>query len=79
MALGAIPYLEAFNREISLLFPRDNQKRDKLAVANLMSRGVLNSKNIISKIMMPEMADEAYRLLQENPEENLTIIFEWKN
>jgi bacteriochlorophyllide a dehydrogenase len=74
-----IPYMEAFNREISLLFPRDNQKRDKLAVANLMSRGILNSENIISKTVAPEAAADAYHSLQENPEENLTVIFDWQN
>ena len=72
-----IPYNTAFNKEISVLFPRSKQKRDQIAVLDLMKEKSLDVENLISEVISSEKAPECYKALQEPGNTKLTYIFKW--
>ena len=73
-----IPYNTVFNKEITVLFPRANQKRDRLAVMNLMKRKLLNMKDLITGLYPFGKAPECYEILK-NPSQpgTLTFVLQW--
>lgn len=72
-----IPYHTAFQKEISILFPRANQHRDQIAVLDLMKRKLLNVANLITEVHHPEKAAECYKSLQSPENTALTYAFQW--
>jgi 3-hydroxyethyl bacteriochlorophyllide a dehydrogenase len=54
------PYDLAFQREATLLFPRDCQPRDEQTVLELMAQGRLQVEDLISGIFAPEEAPLVY-------------------
>ncbi len=74
-----IPYHDAFNREISVYFPRSQQKKDRLSVLDIMDRGLLKMHGLTDGVHSFESAPACYGALG-NPKRvrALTFIFEWK-
>jgi len=73
-----IPYNIVFNKEIKVLFPRANQKRDRVAVLDLMKRKFLDVKGVISGVHPFAKASECYKTLM-NPSQSgiLTSVLKW--
>lgn len=70
-------YHAAFFREPRFLFPRDEQPRDQRAVLDLMSRGLLRVRDLISAVLPPEDAPSAYADLLARRPGLLTVAFRW--
>lgn len=73
-----VPYDEVFLRELQLLVPRDMQPRDLGAVLDLLARKRLFARDLISAVLEPGAAPEAYAGLRERPAELLTVAFDWR-
>ncbi len=71
------PHPPAFDREMSILLPRDRQPRDVAAVFDLMSRGKLPAAKLISDVRPPASAQQAYADLREKRNQYQTIAFQW--
>lgn len=71
------PHPPAFDREMSILLPRDRQPRDVAAVFDLMSRGKLPAAKLISDVRPPAAAQQAYADLREKRHQYQTIAFKW--
>ncbi|HHW86706.1 MAG TPA: zinc-binding alcohol dehydrogenase [Chloroflexi bacterium] len=71
------PYLAAFDREMTFLLPRDRQPRDVAAVFDLMARGRLAVRPLISEVRPPADAAASYDDLRYRRERYLTIAFQW--
>jgi threonine dehydrogenase-like Zn-dependent dehydrogenase len=71
------PHQPAFDKEMSILLPRDRQPRDVAAVFDLMSRGKLPAAKLISDVRPPESAQQAYIDLREQRSQYQTIAFQW--
>jgi 2-desacetyl-2-hydroxyethyl bacteriochlorophyllide A dehydrogenase len=74
----SIPYGEAFMREMTFLVPRDVQPRDQRMVMDLMARGVLKVRDLISDVRPPERAAETYAELRARNSSLLTVAFQWR-
>lgn len=72
-----IPYNTVFNKEITVLFPRNNQQRDQIAVLDLMKQKSLNVANLITEVHPPENAAECYKSLQSPNNTKLSYVFKW--
>lgn len=72
-----IPYHTVFNKEITVLFPRNNQQRDQIAVLDLMKQKSLKVANLITEVHPPENAAECYKSLQSRNNTKLTYAFKW--
>lgn len=72
-----VPYMAAFMKELSLLFPRDTQPRDVRAVLDLIARGRLPLDGIVSDVRRPEAAPETYAELTDPGAKILTAAFRW--
>jgi 3-hydroxyethyl bacteriochlorophyllide a dehydrogenase len=73
----ALPYQEAFQKEVTVLIPRDTQPRDLRAALDLMRRGKLHARDLISDVRPPERAAEAYAELQAAKGGMMTVAFGW--
>lgn len=73
-----IPYSIAFERELQLMVPRDLQPRDLRAVLDLLARGRLRARDLISAVVAPSAAAEAYTELRAHPERLMTLAFDWR-
>ena len=71
-------YHEAFGRELSVHFPRDNQSRDILAVIGLLASGKLSTADLVSEECDPGDAQRVYSELRASKPGLLTAVFRWK-
>lgn len=74
----AVPYQEAFMKELTLLIPRDQQPRDLRTVLDLMQRGRLVVRDLIGEVLLPEDAPRIYDGLRANKSGLLTAAFRWR-
>jgi 2-desacetyl-2-hydroxyethyl bacteriochlorophyllide A dehydrogenase len=74
----SIPYQAAFMAEVSFLLPRDQQPRDLRSVLDLMRRGKLHVRDLVSDIRKPEQAAETYAELRDPAGRLLTVVFDWR-
>ncbi|MCC7208294.1 MAG: zinc-binding alcohol dehydrogenase [Anaerolineae bacterium] len=74
----ALPYLPAFMKEITLLVPRDQQRRDLATVLDLIGRGKLQVRDVASQVCTPEQAPHAYDDLRAGKGALLTAAIRWK-
>ncbi|MBI5667425.1 MAG: zinc-binding alcohol dehydrogenase [Chloroflexi bacterium] len=72
-----IPYQPAFLKEMSFWLPRDVQPADVRVVLNLMARGKLPARDLISEIRSPEEAQRTYDQLRDPACGLLTVAFRW--
>lgn len=73
-----IPYQPAFRKELVLLMSRDEGPRDLRTVLDLMQRGRLRTRDLISAVVSPERAPEIYQSLKTQSD-ILTAVFQWGN
>lgn len=73
----AIPYQEAFIKQLTFMVPRSAQPRDIRAVLELAAAGRLALRDIVSDVRPPEAAPETYAELQRAPGSLLTVAFDW--
>jgi len=66
-----------FMKEFVVVSPRDTDPRDYPAAAGMIGSGALRVGDIITCRSRPEDAPDAFRVLLENPDEHLTIVFDW--
>lgn len=72
-----IPYGPAFKRELQLLIPRDRQPSDMRTALELVHRGKLQVRDLVSTVRPPEDAPEVYAALAERNSPLLTAAFRW--
>lgn len=75
----AVPYQAAFQRELHILLPRDQQPRDTHAVLDLIRRGKLAVRDLVSQVAAPEDAPAIYAALQRPTSGLLTAAFRWSS
>jgi 3-hydroxyethyl bacteriochlorophyllide a dehydrogenase len=71
-----LPYQEVFAKELTILVPRNVQSSDLEAVLDLMHRGRLKVRDLVSDVRPPEAAADAYRELRES-RDGMTVVFRW--
>jgi 2-desacetyl-2-hydroxyethyl bacteriochlorophyllide A dehydrogenase len=71
-------YHQAFYRELSVLFPRDNQARDIEAVLRFIAGGQLNTRDLISEVCKPQEALRIYAALRATKPGLVTVVFNWQ-
>jgi 2-desacetyl-2-hydroxyethyl bacteriochlorophyllide A dehydrogenase len=72
-----IPYDAIFRRELQVLVPRDHLLADLNTVLDLMARGRLSLRELISDIREPVEAQETYDTLRTSKGGFLTAAFRW--
>ena len=75
----AFPYREAFQRQVSLVFPRDSTIQDQRATLALIDAGRLRLDDLLTQIADPADAADTYAALSQ-PETNdrtLGVAFRW--
>lgn len=72
-----LPYQAAFLKELTFLMPRDCQPRDFRAVLDLLGRGKLILRDLISDVRRPDEAPQAYQQLQSKDPSLMTVAFQW--
>jgi len=75
----AFDYHDFFRKEASIHLPRDCQPEDIAAALDLMRRGKLKTRDLVSEVYAPERAAEAYQTLLEGKGDTLTVAFDWKD
>lgn len=73
-----VPYFPAFRKELTILHPRDRRPRDMRAALDLIHRGKLVVRDLVSQVRPPEEAPEAYAALRERSGDVLTVVFRWR-
>jgi 2-desacetyl-2-hydroxyethyl bacteriochlorophyllide A dehydrogenase len=71
-------YHQAFYRELSVHFPRDNQARDLQAVLRFLASGRLKARDLISEVCKPGDAQRIYSALRAAKPGLLTAAFQWR-
>ena len=71
-------YHQAFYRELSVHFPRDNQARDLQAVLRFLASGSLKARDLISEVCEPGDAPRIYAALRAAKPGLLTAAFQWR-
>jgi 2-desacetyl-2-hydroxyethyl bacteriochlorophyllide A dehydrogenase len=73
----SVPYDSAFLREMSLHVPRNEQMRDRGIVLELIQRGTLSLKSIITDVRKPEDAQATYTELGKPDPDLMTVVYDW--
>ena len=76
--LFEVSYRAMFSAEATILTPRDHQHRDLRAAMDLLSRGKLKLRDLISDVRTPDSAPKTYKELAENKGSLLTVAYKWK-
>lgn len=74
----SLPYDEAFQREVSILFPRDQTSKEVGQVLRSMAEGQLRVADLISRVLSPIDCQSVYDDLRARQEDLLTAVFRWK-
>ena len=70
-------YRQAFQRELSVHFPRDNQARDIRAILGFLADGRLKTLDLVSEQCEPADAPRIYSELRAAKPGLLTAVFRW--
>jgi 2-desacetyl-2-hydroxyethyl bacteriochlorophyllide A dehydrogenase len=73
-----VPYQLAFARSLTLLLPRDMTRPDLLAVLDLIGRGKLRVRDLVSAVRPPDQAPQTYAELRDPTTTLLTAAFKWR-
>lgn len=73
----SFPYHSCFNREMTLIFPRDRRKEDVEECLSLLSGKALSTTSGDYQILSYRDHQEAYSILSSPDLEELTIMFRW--
>jgi threonine dehydrogenase-like Zn-dependent dehydrogenase len=74
---AVLNYDQAFAREISVYFPRDNQACDIEVILGLFAEGRLKARDLISERGAPADAPRIYSDLRAARPDLLTAVFQW--
>jgi threonine dehydrogenase-like Zn-dependent dehydrogenase len=72
------PYHGAFAKQLSILVPKAHQPRDRFTIMELLARGRLRLRDLISAVRPPEAASATYAELQDPRTSLLTVAFAWE-
>lgn len=72
-----IPYQSAFRKELTFLTPRNYQPRDLRAVLDMLGRGKLDLRDLVSVVRTPAEAPQTYAQLQTRDPALMTAAFQW--
>lgn len=75
----SIPHHEAFQHELDFILPRDEQPRDRHAVLDLVTRGVLDLRGLATRILSPDEAPAFYEQLRNREGNDLTALVRWSD
>jgi len=70
------PYYEIFAKEAVVYTPRDRQRTDVEDVLALAADGRVNLSELVTEVVAPRDAPDAYRRLQTD-RRALTLVFDW--
>lgn len=73
----AVPYQDAFRKELTFLLPRDMQRRDAYTGLDLLARKRITVRELIGRVAAPEQAPEVYVALREPDAPLVTAVFDW--
>lgn len=71
-------YASGFMKELTVLFARSCQQRDERTVTDLMRRGLLRARDLISDVRSPDDAPATYQQLRDPDSGLMTVAFQWK-
>ena len=71
-----VDYDSAFVRELDLMFPRATTPDDLRASLSAMDRKVIDARSVISRVVKPAQAAEAFGWFGKDPSV-LTVAFDW--
>lgn len=74
----AVPYQEAFRKELTLLLPRDLQPKDIRRALELIDSGALKVRDLASITAPPAEAQQVYTNLRQGASELMTALFRWQ-
>ena len=72
-----LPYEEAFRREISIHFPRDQTSLEIEQVLQFMAAGRLQVADLVEQVVRPEDCQAVYDQLRDPDSGLLTAVFRW--
>jgi polar amino acid transport system substrate-binding protein len=72
-----IPYGAAFDRELTMLWPRFCQRSDRIAVMELLAKRALAIRDLLTEIVSPQTAPGMYERLRDNRNGVVTAAFRW--
>jgi 3-hydroxyethyl bacteriochlorophyllide a dehydrogenase len=72
-----VPYGPSFMKEVSIIFPRSEQDRDRVVVFDLIKRGALTLTSVISDVCKPDTAPKVYEALRDPATNLMTVVFDW--
>jgi 2-desacetyl-2-hydroxyethyl bacteriochlorophyllide A dehydrogenase len=72
----AVPYQDAFRKELSIRFPRDVGRSDIETVMRLHRAGAIDLRSLVTGLVPPDDAPRAYGELRTRPDA-ITYAFEW--
>lgn len=73
----AIPYQEAFRKELTFLLPRALQPKDIRRALELIGNGGLYVRDLASIVAQPAEAQQVYTALREGTNGMMTALFKW--
>lgn len=73
----AVPYQDAFMKELSILITRDQQPQDTRTALDLMQRGKLRVRDLITDVRAPSDAARTYAELAQS-RGAMTFAFDWR-
>ena len=73
----SVPYGPSFMREVSIIFPRSEQDRDRVVVFDLIKRGAITLTSVISDVCKPSTANKVYEALRDPATNLMTVVFDW--
>jgi bacteriochlorophyllide a dehydrogenase len=73
----SIPYGPAFVKEMTFILPRSEQDRDREIIFDMIKRGVISLKSVISDVRKPQDAPEIYASLRDPNTDLMTAVFKW--
>ena len=73
-----VPYNDAFSKEASLYFPRDNRPADIRNVLERMGRGELRLPEQTVQVCQPALAQAVYDQLRAARDMPLSVLFSWE-
>jgi 2-desacetyl-2-hydroxyethyl bacteriochlorophyllide A dehydrogenase len=73
----SMPSTTAFAKEMTMLWPRDSQRRDLEFVLASLQKGTLSFAGLLSGVFAPSEAQAIYDRLRGTPGEFMTAAFHW--
>ena len=63
---------------MSFILPRSEQDRDRSIIYDMLGRGAISLKSVISDVRKPDDAPATYAQLRAPDTDLMTVVFKWK-